>query len=130
MDKLNVSNPVILDQIASYDLAEIDDLCLSLTRELDAQKKLNNVLKDNKFDTNMDTINNFIARNTNTIEYQHEELKRIINELKNIVAENGELKNEYNDLIESEKCKNISGKLKEIKKMKKDITDFLEKAGI
>ena len=130
MDKLNVSNPVILDQIASYDLAEIDDLCLSLTRELDAQKKLNNVLKDNKFDTNMDTINNFIARNTNTIEYQHEELKRIISELKNIVSENGELKNEYNELIESEKCKNISGKLKEIKKMKKDITDFLEKAGI
>ena len=130
MDKFNISDPVILDQIASYDQVEIDELCLSLSKELNAQKKLNNILKDNNFDTNMKTINNFIARNSKMIDYHHEELDKIIKELKNIVNENTELKNEYNELIESEECKNISNKLKEIKKMKKNITDFLQKSGI
>ena len=130
MDDFNISNPVILDQIATYDNAEVDELCFSLTKELNAQKKLNSVLKDNNYTVNVNNINNFIARNSKNIEYQHEELKRIIHELKTVINENNELKNEYNELINSEQCKNISNKLKDIKKMKKTITLFLENAGI
>ena len=130
MDNINKPNNDILDQIASYSQAETDNFYYSIKNELDAQKKLNKVLKEDKYEENIISINNFISRNSNTIDYQFEELSKITKELKNLVNENMELKNKYNEIINSEDCKDISNKLKEIKKIKQDITLFLDKAGI
>tara|TARA_A100001015_G_scaffold304981_1_gene396992 strand:+ start:3153 stop:3545 length:393 start_codon:yes stop_codon:yes gene_type:complete len=130
MDKINFSNNNILDQIASYSQQEIDELCLTLKKELNAQNKLNDVLKKNNYDENIKSIDNFISRNSGTIDYQYNELTTVVSELKNIINENNSLKDNYNDLIQSDKCVDISNKLKQIKKMKQDIIAFLDKTGI
>ena len=130
MDKLNLNKSNIIDQIASYSNQEVDDFYFRIKKELECQKNLNRILKEQQYDDNIKNIHNFISRNSNNIEYQFNELVKISEELKSVIIENETLKTNYSDLINSEKCKNISNKLNQIKKIKQNILSFLEASGI
>ena len=130
MDNLNNNNVDIMDQIASYSQSDIENSYYNYKDEYDSQMKLNKVLKEENYDENAKSINNFIARNSSEIDYQLDRLKDISKKLKTVVDENIKLKGDYDKIIKSEKCIEISNKLKEIKDIKKDINTFLQKSGI
>ena len=130
MDNINNPNTDILDQIASYSQTDIENAFYNYKDEYEAQLKLNKVLKEENYEDNAKNINNFIARNSNEIDYQLERLKDITEKLKAIVEENNSLKGEYDNIIKSNDCIEVSNKLKEIKKIRQDINSFLQKAGI
>ena len=121
MDNLNNNNVDIMDQIASYSQSDIENSYYNYKDEYDSQMKLNKVLKEENYDENAKSINNFIARNSSEIDYQLDRLKDISKKLKTVVDENIKLKGDYDKIIKSEKCIEISNKLKEIKDIKKDI---------
>ena len=124
------NNSDILDLITSYSQNDLDDLYFTLKKELNSQKKLNKILKEDNYDINIKNIKNFISRNSRNIDYQFEELSKITSELKQIVNENKQMKNQYDEIINSKECIDISNKLKEIKIMKQNIISFLEDTGI
>jgi predicted nucleic acid-binding Zn-ribbon protein len=130
MDNINKPKVDIMDQIASYSQQEIENFYYMLKEEHESQEKLNKVLKEKNIDDNLDSVRNFIARNSSDINYQLDRLKDITNKLKNIVTENNSLKYSYDTVINSNECIEVSEKLKEIKKIKQEINSFLSKAGI
>ena len=130
MDDINKPKTDIMDQIASYSQQEIENFYYMLKEEHESQEKLNKVLKEKNIDDNLDSVKNFIARNSSDINYQLDRLKDITNKLKNIVTENNSLKYSYDTVINSNECIEVSEKLKEIKKIKQEINSFLSKAGI
>ena len=130
MDDINKPKADIMDQIASYSQQEIENFYYMLKDEFESQEKLNKVLKEKNIDDNLESVKKFIARNSSEIDYQLERLKEITSKLKNIVSENEKLKNEYDSVINSNECIQVSEKLKEIKKIKQEINFFLNKAGI
>jgi len=130
MDNINKPKVDIMDQIASYSQQEIENFYYMLKEEHESQEKLNKVLKEKNIDDNLDSVKNFIARNSSDINYQLDRLKDITNKLKNIVTENNSLKYSYDTVINSNECIEVSEKLKEIKKIKQEINSFLSKAGI
>ena len=130
MDDINKPKIDIMDQIASYSQQEIENFYYMLKDEHESQEKLNKVLKEKNIDDNLKSVKNFVARNSSEIDYQLERLKEITSKLKNIISENEKLKNEYDSVINSDECIQVSEKLKEIKKIKQEINSFLNKAGI
>tara|TARA_E500000178_G_C16852855_1_gene675990 strand:+ start:169 stop:561 length:393 start_codon:yes stop_codon:yes gene_type:complete len=130
MDDINKPKTDIMDQIASYSQQEIENFYYMLKDEHESQEKLNKVLKGKNIDDNLKSVKNFVARNSSEIDYQLERLKEITSKLKNIISENETLKNEYDSVINSDECIQVSEKLKEIKKIKQEINSFLNKAGI
>ena len=130
MDKLNLNNLNIIDQIASYSNQEVDDFYFRIKKELECQKNLNKVLKEQQYDDNIKNIHNFISRNSNNIDYQFKELVKVSEELKTVIIENENLKSNYSEIVNSEKCKDISNKLNQIKKIKQNMLSFLEASGI
>ena len=130
MDDINKPKTDIMDQIASYSQQEIENFYYMLKDEHESQEKLNKVLKEKNIDDNLKSVKNFVARNSSEIDYQLERLKEITSKLKNIVSENETLKNEYDSVINSDECIQVSEKLKEIKKIKQEINSFLNKSGI
>ena len=130
MDNINRPKTDIMDQIASYSQQEIENFYYMLKDEHESQEKLNKVLKEKNIDDNLKSVKNFVARNSSEIDYQLERLKEITSKLKKVVAENETLKNEYDSVINSDECIQVSEKLKEIKKIKQEINSFLNKSGI
>ena len=130
MDDINKPKIDIMDQIASYSQQEIENFYYMLKDEHESQEKLNKVLKEKNIDDNLKSVKNFVARNSSEIDYQLERLKEITSKLKKVVAENETLKNEYDSVINSDECIQVSEKLKEIKKIKQEINSFLNKSGI
>ena len=130
MDDINKPKIDIMDQIASYSQQEIENFYYMLKDEHESQEKLNKVLKEKNIDDNLKSVKNFVARNSSEIDYQLERLKEITSKLKKVVEENETLKNEYDSVINSDECIQVSEKLKEIKKIKQEINSFLNKSGI
>lgn len=130
MNEISKETNDIINQISSYSQEDVDLFTLNMKQELEIQKKLNKILKENDYDENISSINNFIERNGNTVDYQLEELKKITLELEKVVDENTLLKEKYESVLKSKDCVGISEKLKEIKNMKKRMITFLQKAGI
>lgn len=91
------------------------------------------ILKNKKFDSQIDDISSFIDTNTSIINKQYDNLKSISYDLQNIIQKNQELQNQktqLNDLIHSKQYNQIATKLKEIKSEKEKNKSFLEKNGI
>ena len=133
MDSLNIIKPNILEQLASYNSDGLDDYLGNLNNVLSEQTNLNEVLKNKNHDDNIEYVNNFILRNKNQIEYQLDEIKKITDKVQAVCLNNETLENEkedYTNLINSEKCIDIANKLSEIKKTKENIKAFLLKRGI
>tara|TARA_B100001057_G_C22737935_1_gene906573 strand:+ start:867 stop:1259 length:393 start_codon:yes stop_codon:yes gene_type:complete len=130
MDNINKPKNDIMDNIASYSQQDIENFYYKLKDDLDSQTKLNKVLKETNVQDNLESVKKFVARNSNEIDYQLERLKDITKKLKDVVIENQKLKNDYENIINSDEYNSVSKKLKEIKEIKEDINHFLRKAGI
>ena len=133
MDSINVNNPNILDQLASYNSEDLDNYLQSLKGVLSEQTQLNGVIKSKNHDDNITYVKDFIARNKNQIQYQLEEIRSITEKINGICMENQDLQNEkqeYKELIQSAECVDIAKKLSEIKKTKENMRSFLVKKGI
>ena len=130
MDNINKPKNDIMDNIASYSQQDIENFYYKLKDDLDSQTKLNKVLKETNVQDNLESVKKFVARNSNEIDYQLERLKDITKKLKDVVIENQKLKNDYENIINSDEYNSVSEKLKEIKEIKEDINHFLRKAGI
>lgn len=132
---LNLEPPktTIIDQIPNYNSQSINSYIELLNTELNEQNQINNILKDENFQDNIDQINTFINNHSNDVDQQLQTLKELVPKIKDIVIENNKLKNEkkeYNELIESSDAIDISDKMKQIKKLKNEISSFLELNGI
>ena len=132
---LNLEPPktTIIDQIPNYNSQSINSYIELLNTELNEQNQINNILKDENFKDNIDQINTFINNHSIDVDQQLQTLKALVPKIKDIVIENNKLKNEkkeYNELIESSDAIDISDKMKQIKKLKNDISSFLELNGI
>jgi len=133
MDSINTNNPNILDQLTSYNSADLDSYLSQLNIVLSDQSQLNSALKDKNHDDNITYVQNFISRNKNQIEYQLEEIQKLTQNIHDICLKNKELQNEkqeYKDLIESVECIDVAKQLSEIKKLKENMKAFLLKKGI
>ena len=132
---LNLEPPktTIIDQIPHYNSQYITSYIDLLNLELNEQNQYNSILKDENIQDNINQINTFITNHSENVDSQLETLKILIPKLKDIVNENNKLKDEkkeYNELIQSSDAIEISNKMKEIKKLKNDISSFLELNGI
>ena len=130
MDDINKPRNDIMDNIASYSQKDIENFYYKLKDDYDSQIKLNKVLKEANVQDNFESVKRFVARNSNEIDYQLERLKDITKNLKEMVIENQKLKNDYENMTNSNEYNSVSEKLKEIKEIKEDINHFLRKAGI
>lgn len=133
MDSLNTTNSNILQQLASYNSEGVDEYLSNLNNVFGEQTKLNEVLKNKNHDENIASVQNFISRNKNQIEFQLDEIKKITEKINAVCLENDNLENEkeeYAQLINSEECIDIANKLSEIKKIKENMKAFLLKKGI
>ena len=111
----------------------MSDNLSGMNAKLNEQNQINSILKDENFQDNINQINTFITNHSENVDSQLETLKILIPKLKDIVNENNKLKDEkkeYNELIQSSDAIEISNKMKEIKKLKNDISSFLELNGI
>lgn len=128
-----MQTPNILEQISSYDPSSVDNQILQLKRELREQKELNEVLKQKKTTEQIEKINEFITRNGGQIDYHLSELETVTAKIKSVVHENESLQSsdeKFQEVLESEQCKDVSKKLAAIKKMKNEIQFFLSEQGI
>lgn len=123
----------ILDQISSYSQSNTENLIYKLKDEYHSQLKLNKILKEEEHEENIHKIKNFIEINSGEIDNQLQSLRNITNQIKIIVEENNSLRkigNKYNEVLESPDCVEVADKLREIKKIKDNINNFLDSSGI
>ena len=123
----------ILDQIPSYNMNSLDNFIGVMNIELKDQEQINKILKNKNSEKSKKEIETFIDENDTKINEQLETLLDVSNKLKKIISENETLKNEdeeYQTLIQSEKCIKIAEKMREIKKHKNDIIFFLQEKGV
>lgn len=123
----------ILKGMVSYDSNKIEETILNLNQELKEQQQINTVLKDKDFEKKSKKVLDFIERNDGEITDQIYRLAEVVSSLKKVVKENSELdevKEDYEELVNSDKSVEVANKLQELKKIKKSAMLFLEKSGI
>ena len=111
----------------------LDNFIGVMNKELKDQEQINKILKNKNSEESKKEIEMFIDENDTKINEQLETLLDVSNKLKKIISENETLKNEdeeYQTVLQSEKCMKIAEKMREIKKHKNDIIFFLQEKGI
>ena len=135
LDPLNLEEAKtnILDQIPSYNAESINNYINYLERELEEQKGLNMILKDEDYAKNVEQITSFIENKSGEVDVQLEKLEKLVPELKALVEENHSLegsKEEYAMLSQSTASQNIASRMRRIKHLKEDIKLFLGEQGL
>ena len=133
MEQIESPPTNILDQLVSYQSKQTIRYMDTLKLEIKEQTQLNQALQNNESDENIKYVNSFMQRNQGEIEHQLDELEELALQLTSLVNENQELEqvnDQYKELLDSEECKNLATKLRQIKKLKKDMSHFLELRGI
>lgn len=125
----------ILAGLITYKADDIDKYIHEMRSDLNIKTSLNYKIetKVKADEANIRCITNFIERNDTTIEQQVKDIKQITEGLKNAHLFSNELAERNKaciEIIKSEKCVNVRQRLAEIKRLRKDIHDFLEKGGI
>ena len=125
----------ILASMVTYKADEIDKYIRDITSDLNVKTKINQKAetKIRGDEANIQGIQNFIERNDSIIEQQVNDIKQITEDLKKAHEFSKELTARNKaciEIVNSEKCINVRKRLAEIKKLRKDIYDFLEKGGI
>ena len=135
LDPLRLDTPTtnIMDQIPSYNAESINNYIKNLEKELEEQKGLNMILKDEDYGKNVEEISSFIENKSGDVDVQLEKLERLVPELKILITENHKLENEkeaYAQLSQSTASQNIASRMRRIKQLKQDIKFFLEEQGL
>ncbi len=123
----------ILKSMSSYNSTNMEAAILTLKKELEQQKNINETLKDKDLKKKAKEVTDFIARNEGEIDDQIQRLTEIVNDLKRVVNENTKLeknKEIYSETVKSDKAVLIAQKINNLKEIKKKALIFLENAGI
>lgn len=123
----------ILKSMSSYNSTNMEAAILTLKKELEQQKNINETLKDKDLKKKAKEVTDFIARNEGEIDEQIQRLTEIVNDLKKVVNENTKLeknKEIYSETVKSDKAVLIAQKINTLKEIKKNALIFLENAGI
>jgi len=125
----------LIDQLPSYNDVDTDIFIANITKELDQQKTLNNLLQSNEVSvlSHIEKIKAFTENNASKVEEQLSQLRSIASELKDVVAQNSALKEKYteiNELATDDKYVSLAKNIQDIKKQKQDILDFLKNANL
>lgn len=123
----------ILKMMSTYNSTDAESVILTLKKELEQQRKINNTLTDKNFEEKSQEITDFIARNEGQIDDQISRLSDIVNNLKEMVINNNKLEENaelYSETVKSDKAVLVSKKITQLKNLKKEIFLFLENSGI
>lgn len=119
--------------IESYNSDEIDQYIWSVRREIAELKKTTEQLQENESEENIQKVENFIRIYETTILQQTEDMETLSFEMKELVMTNEYLegkKEEYKDLLASERFNSLLEKVRKIKEVKQELHTFLEQRGI
>jgi hypothetical protein len=119
--------------IESYNSDEIDEYIWSVRREIAELKKTTEQLQENESEENIQKVENFIRIYETTILQQTEDIETLSFEMKELVMTNEYLegkKEEYKDLLASERFNSLLEKVRKIKEVKQELHTFLEQRGI
>jgi hypothetical protein len=119
--------------IESYNSDEIDEYIWSVRREIAELKKTTEQLQENESEENIQKVENFIRIYETTILQQTEDMETLSFEMKELVMTNEYLegkKEEYKDLLASERFNSLLEKVRKIKEVKQELHTFLEQRGI
>ena len=135
MQSLNFDNPStnILEQLASYNKSDINNVITNLQVQLQEQTELNNVLSKENTQEDIDELNEFINTNKQDIKSQLEELSYLVEQLQIIIPENKSKILEKKELLElsnSSETQEVAINIRNIRSMKDTIQSFLVKNGI
>ena len=123
----------IIEQIPFYNANSVDNFINELINEINNQEKIKKMLEDDDFKSNIQKINHFVDNYKLKIDDQLELLEDLTKNIKKITRENKKLMNnkkQYEEILKSEKCKDIACKIRKIKAFKSDTMHFLEQQGI
>ena len=123
----------IIDQLPAYNYNDTAGFINNLKTELDQQKTLNLMLENKEYKKNIENIKKFTEKNSLNVEKQLNELKETSKSLQKIIIKNKELKKDNKDLIEiseGDEFKNLAKSMREIKREKENIKNFLQNMGI
>ena len=123
----------ILDQLPAYNYNDTAGFINNLKTELDQQKTLNLMLENKEYKKNIENVKKFTEKNSLNVEKQLNELKETSKSLQKIIIKNKELKKDNKELIEisdGDEFKNLAKSMREIKREKENIKDFLQNMGI
>ena len=123
----------ILDQLPSYNSNDTSLFINDLRTELDQQKTLNLMLENKDYKKNIESIKKFTDLNSGKVEKQLNEIKKVSNSLQKLIIKNDQLKKDNQELLESsegEEFKNLAKNMREIKREKENIKNFLKNLGI
>jgi len=135
MQSLNFDNPStnILEQLASYNKSDINNVITNLQVQLQEQTELNNVLSKENTQEDIDELNEFINTNKQDIKSQQEELSYLVEQLQIIIPKNKSKILEKEELLElsnSSETQEVAINIRNIRSMKDTIQSFLVKNGI
>lgn len=134
LELLENSKPAnIIDQLPSYNYNETSHFINNLKTELDQQKTLNLILENKEYKKNIENIKKFTKLNSEKVDKQLNEIKETSKSLQKIILKNKELKKDNKELLEiseGDEFKNLAKNMREIKREKEEIKDFLQNMGI
>ena len=134
LELLENSKPAnIIDQLPSYNYNETSHFINNLKTELDQQKTLNLILENKEYKKNIENIKKFTRQNSEKVDKQLNEIKETSKSLQKIILKNKELKKDNKELLEiseGDEFKNLAKNMREIKREKEEIKDFLQNMGI
>lgn len=134
LELLENSKPTnIIDQLPSYNYNETSQFLNNLKTELDQQKTLNLMLENKEYKKHIENIKKFTKLNSVKVDKQLNEIKETSKSLQKIILKNKELKKDNKELLElsdGDEFKNLAKNMREIKREKEDIKDFLQNMGI
>ena len=123
----------ILDQLPAYNYNETSSFINNLRTELDQQKTLNLMLENKDYRKNIESIKKFTEINSRKVEKQLNEIKEVSISLQDLILKNDKLKKDNQELLEiseGEEFTNIAKNMREIKREKENIKNFLKNLGI
>ena len=123
----------ILDQLPSYNFNETSSFINNLKTELDQQKTLNLMLENKDDRKNIDSIKKFTELNEKKVEKQLNEIKEVSLSLQDFILKKDKLKKNNQELLEitdGEEFTNLAKNMREIKREKENIKNFLQNLGI
>lgn len=134
-DNLGMTQPEadLMEQLASYNKEDMKMFIDSMKQELNEQQQLNAVLHSENIQTDIEYLNAFLEENMEDMMNQVDELKSVKADLEAVIKDNKEMNAKEEDLqslMDSEECRKIAEKLRDLKGMKQALKSFLVQQGI
>ena len=123
----------LMEQLASYNKEDMKMFIESMKKELNEQQQLNAVLHSENIHSDIEYLNAFLEENMEDMMNQVDELKSVKSDLEVVVKDNKEMKAKEDDLkslMDSDECRKVAEKLRDLKGMKQALKSFLVQQGI